>query len=53
MAGLSAVALGASTGVDYGSAALAAAIVAAALTVLAATVMPVVRPAPDAHVAVH
>jgi EmrB/QacA subfamily drug resistance transporter len=53
VAALSAVALGATAGVDYGSAALAAAIVAGALTVAAATVMPVVRPAPDAPVAVH
>jgi hypothetical protein len=52
VAALSAIAL-ASAPVDYGSASLAAAIVAGALALLAAVVMPVVRPAPGAHAPIH
>jgi EmrB/QacA subfamily drug resistance transporter len=52
---LSAITLGDNSiaGLDYGSASLVAASVAAALTVLAATVLPVVRPAQGAPVAMH
>ena len=52
MAALSAVAVAAPPFV-YGSASLAAAIVAGALALLAAIAMPVVRPAPGAHAAMH
>jgi MFS family permease len=52
VAALSAVALAAPP-FDYGSASLAAAIVAGALALLAAIVMPAVRPAPGAHAAMH
>jgi EmrB/QacA subfamily drug resistance transporter len=52
---LSAIGLagGAAASLDYGSAALAAAAAAAGLAVLAATLMPVVRPAAGAQVAMH
>jgi EmrB/QacA subfamily drug resistance transporter len=52
---LSAIGLagGATASLDYGSAALAAAAAAAGLAVLAATLMPVVRPAAGAQVAMH
>ncbi|HEX6027039.1 MAG TPA: MFS transporter, partial [Solirubrobacter sp.] len=52
VAGLSAIAL-ASHPVDYGSGAIAAAIVAGALAVAAAIVMPAVRPTPGTHAAMH
>jgi len=49
VAALSAIALGG----DYRAAAIAAAIAGAALTVLAATLVPAVRPAPGAHAMMH
>ena len=49
VAALSAIAFGS----DYRAAAIGAAVAGAALTVLAATLVPVVRPAPGAHAMMH